>query len=127
PCPYANRPRSSPSPSSPPPKRGRGTFVWGEGDLGSAAFFEARGDEAEGTFGAFRHRPVLPAQADEHLQILHRVEVAALRQKPERQTRLLDLLLRLRKHGRRAPGDALEQGRHHLAEPDQIVPAIRRG
>src|SRR2546427_5735639 len=96
-------------------------------DPTSNAVFQARGEEAEGAFGALRHRPLLPAQPDEHLQILQRVEVTALRQQPQRQARLLDLFLCLREHRRGAPRNAVEQRWHHLAQPDQIVPTVRRG
>src|SRR5437867_4668026 len=51
----------------------------------SNAFFEAGGDEAERALGALRHCSVLPAQPDERLQVLQRVEVAAFRQQPQRQ------------------------------------------
>src|SRR2546427_9692209 len=73
----------------------------------SDAYFEARGDEAQRAFGALRHRPLLAAQPDEHLQVFQRVEVTALRQQPQRQARLLDLFFCLREHGRRAPRTAV--------------------
>src|SRR2546427_982534 len=64
----------------------------------SNAFFEAGGAEAQRAFGALRHCSVLPAQPDERLQVLQRVEVATFRQKPQRPTRLLHLLFLLPQH-----------------------------
>src|SRR5919197_1231357 len=67
-----HNPRASEVPPHPPP------LPPGERDkLGRSALLQSGGDEAERAFGALGHRPVLPAQPDERLQILQRVEVAA--------------------------------------------------